>query len=161
MTAAESVALAGKMWLYEDDTRTYLGRGDFPARTSVDTLEKTNKDWSATPQCAVRTSPPGGWTWPTGWFDDPRMWAEMKQLAALDEPLLAHPRPFRPEVAAVIDQRSMMRLAYGSPVIPRPGIYEVRVRWDAWAPRTASILKTTCLSVKSRRSFTCCCRPGV
>ena len=25
MTAAESVALAGKLWLYEDDTRTYLG----------------------------------------------------------------------------------------------------------------------------------------
>ena len=24
MTAAESVALAGKMWLYEDDARTFL-----------------------------------------------------------------------------------------------------------------------------------------
>ena len=129
MTAAESVALAGKMWLYEDDTRTYLGRGDFPgAYDAVDTLEKTNKELVRnTAQCAVRNFA----TWwmdlgATGWFDDPRMWAEMKQLAALDEPLLAHPRPFRPEVAAVIDQRSMMRLAYGSPVVARPGIYEVR-----------------------------------
>jgi hypothetical protein len=109
MTAAESVALAGKMWLYEDDTRTYLDRGDFPgAYDAVDTLEKTNKELVRnTAQCAVRNFA----TWwmdlgATGWFDDPRMWAEMKQLAALDEPLLAHPRPFRPEVAAVIDQRS-------------------------------------------------------
>ena len=30
MTAAESVALAGKMWLSEDDTRTYLGTGRAP-----------------------------------------------------------------------------------------------------------------------------------
>jgi len=32
MTAAESVALAGKMWLVEDDTRTHLGTGDFPGK---------------------------------------------------------------------------------------------------------------------------------
>ena len=30
MTAAESVALAGKMWLYEDEPRTYLGTGKSP-----------------------------------------------------------------------------------------------------------------------------------
>ncbi len=44
---------------------------------------------------------PGG----TGWFNDPRMWAEMDRLKALDERLLQDPRPFRPEVAAVIDER--------------------------------------------------------
>ena len=45
MTAAESVALAGKMWLNEDDTRTYLGTGDFPgAIDAVSTLEDTNRE---------------------------------------------------------------------------------------------------------------------
>lgn len=129
MTAAESVALAGKMWLYEDDTRTYLGTGNFPGLyDGVDTLEKTNRELLRnTGQCAVRNF--GTW-WmdlgASGWFDDPRMWAEMRRLAVLDEPLLKRPRPFRPEVAAVIDEKAMMRLAAGSPVVARPGVYEVR-----------------------------------
>ncbi len=129
MTAAESVALAGKMWLYEDDTRTYLGSGTFPGwYDAVDTLEKTNQELLRnTAQCALRNF--GTW-WmdlgATGWFNDPRMWAEMGRLAALDEPLLKSPLPFRPEVAAVIDEASMIRVAAGGTVVTRPGVYEVR-----------------------------------
>lgn len=129
MTAAESVALAGKMWLYEDDTRTYLGSGTFPGwYDAVDTLEKTNQELVRnTAQCALRNF--GTW-WmdlgATGWFNDPRMWAEMARLAALDEPLLKSPLPFRPEVAAVIDETSMLRVAAGGTIVTRPGIYEVR-----------------------------------
>ena len=62
----------------------------------------------------------------TGWFNDPRMWAEMARLKALDEPLLDNPRPFRPEVAAVIDEHSMLRVAAGGQVVTVPGVYEVR-----------------------------------
>ncbi|MHB1035115.1 MAG: beta-galactosidase [Pirellulales bacterium] len=129
MTAAESVALAGKMWLYEDDTRTYLGSGQFPGMyDGVDTLEDTNKELVRnTAQCAVRNFA----TWwmdlgATGWFDDPGMWAQMKRLAALDEPLLARPLPFRPEVAAVIDEAVMLRVAAGGTSVTLPGVYEVR-----------------------------------
>ena len=61
-----------------------------------------------------------------GWFDDPRLWAEMTRLNALDAPLLAQPRPFRPEVAAVIDPQSMMRVAAGGSVVTLPGVYQVR-----------------------------------
>jgi len=61
-----------------------------------------------------------------GWFDDQRMWAEMKRLSVLDEPLLATPRPFRPDVAAVIDEQSMMRVAAGGAVATLPGVYHVR-----------------------------------
>ncbi len=44
MTAAESVALAGKMWLYEDDTRTYLGTGTAPGwKDGAGNLEDTNR----------------------------------------------------------------------------------------------------------------------
>ncbi len=129
MTAAESVALAGKMWLYEDDTRTYLGTGSFPGLyDGVDTLEKTNQELVRnTGQCAVRNF--GTW-WmdlgTSGWFDDPRMWAEMRRLAALDEPLLKHPRPFRPEVAAAIDEKAMIRVAAGGTAVTLPGVYQVR-----------------------------------
>ncbi len=129
MTAAESVALAGKLWLYEDDTRTYLGTGRFPGwAEGVSTIEDTNRLLLRnTAQCAVRNF--GSW-WmdlgATGWFDDPRMWAEMKRLKSLDEPLLDNPRPFRPEVAAVIDEHSMLRVAAGGQVVTVPGVYEVR-----------------------------------
>jgi beta-galactosidase len=129
MTAAESVALAGKMWLYEDDTRTYLGTGQFPGwQDGVGTIEQTNMELLRnTAQCALRNF--GTW-WmdlgATGWFDDPRMWAEMARLKALDEPLLERPRPFKPEVAAVIDEKSMVRVAAGGEVVTVPGVYEVR-----------------------------------
>ena len=50
----------------------------------------------------------------------------MARLKALDEPLLKTPIPFRPEVAAVIDERSMIRVAFGGDLVTRPGVYEVR-----------------------------------
>ncbi len=131
MTAAESVALAGKMWLNEDDTRTYLGAGDVPgAIDTVSTLEDTNRELVRNVgQEAIRNF--GTW-WmdlgATGWFNDPRMWREMARLKAIDEPLLEHPSGFRPEVAAVIDELAMLRLAAGSTVVTGPGVYEVRAQ---------------------------------
>ncbi|MCX7046833.1 MAG: beta-galactosidase, partial [Candidatus Sumerlaeota bacterium] len=129
MTAAESVALAGKMWLYEDDTHTYLATGDPPgSRDHVDTLEKTNQELLRnTAQCALRNF--GTW-WmdltATGWFNDAGMWAEITRLKALDEPLLARPLPYRPEVAAVIDEPSMIRVAAGGSALTVPAVYEAR-----------------------------------
>jgi len=129
MSAAESVALAGKMWLYEDDTRTYLGTGKFPGwNAAAETLAQTNALLVRnTAQCALRNF--GTW-WmdlgATGWFNDPRMWAEMDRLAALDGPLLARPTPFRPQVAAVVDERSLCRVAFDGHRVARPGVYEAR-----------------------------------
>jgi len=127
MTAAESVALAGKMWLYEDDTRTFLSAQD-SGYNRVDTLAETTEELRRnTGQCAVRNFA----TWwmdlgAAGWFDDPRLWAEMNRLDALDQPLLAQSRPFRPDVAAVIDEQSMMRVAAGGTAVTLPGAYQVR-----------------------------------
>ncbi len=130
MTAAESVALAGKMWLYEDDTRTYLAAGStFPGwQDGVDTVEETRALLVRnTAQCALRNF--GTW-WmdlgATGWFDDPRMWHEMDRLKTLDQALLRSPRPFCPEVAVVIDETSMLRVAAGGDAVTRPGVYEIR-----------------------------------
>jgi len=129
MSAAESVALTGKMWLYEDDTRTCLGTGKFPGwNAGTDTLEQTNALLVRnTAQCALRNF--GTW-WmdlgATGWFNDRRMWAEMARLAALDRPFLRRPTPFRPEVAAVVDERSLCRVAFNGHRVTRPCVYEVR-----------------------------------
>ena len=111
------------------DTRTYLGTGKFPGwQDGVDTIAETNVQLLRnTAQCALRNF--GTW-WmdlgATGWFNDSRMWVEMARLKALDEPLLENPLPFTPQVAAVIDEESMIRVAAGGDVLTRPGVYEVR-----------------------------------
>ena len=129
MTAAESVALAGKLWLNEDDTHTCLAREDFPGRQDhVATIEESNQELVRNvAQEAMRNF--GTW-WmdlgASGWFNDRRFWAEMTRLRVLDEALLKTPAPFRPEVAAVIDERAMLRVAAGGTRVTRPGIYEAR-----------------------------------
>lgn len=129
MTAAESVALAGKLWLNEDDTHTYLAGGTPPgSQDHVATLAETNRELVRnTAQEAMRNF--GTW-WmdlgATGWFNDPGMWEQMRRLGALDEPLMKNPTPYRPEVAAVLDEASMLRVAAGGTALTRPGIYEAR-----------------------------------
>jgi len=130
MTAAESIALAGKMYLEEDDTATYLSMGDFPGwKEKVDTVEKTNQELVRnTAQCALRNFA----TWwmdlgSVGWFNDPRMWSEMARLGALDQALLDHPTPYRPDVAAVVDEGSMIRVSFGGKVASAPAVSGARL----------------------------------
>ena len=129
MTAAESVALAGKMWLFEDDTRTYLGSGEFPGKydgakdlAETQTMLRRNVAEEATRNFATWWMDLGM----TGWFNDPRMWEEMKRLDAVDRVFLEKPIPYRPEVAAVIDERSMLETSASAWTVTEPGIYQVR-----------------------------------
>jgi hypothetical protein len=129
MTAAESVALAGKMWLNEDDTHTYLATGTPPgSRDHVTTIEATNEELTRNvAQEAMRNF--GTW-WmdltATGWFKDAAMWKRMADLGPLDEYFLQHPTPYRPEVAAILDPASLRRVAAGGNVVTGPGVYESR-----------------------------------
>ena len=129
MSAAESVALAGKMWLYEDDTHTYLATGTPPgSRDHVTTLEATNEE--LTRNVAEEAMRNFGTWWmdltATGWFKDAAMWHRMAELRPLDEWFLQHPTPFHPEVAAILDEHSLRRVAAGGHVVTVPGIYETR-----------------------------------
>jgi len=129
MTAAESVALAGKMWLNEDDTHTYLASEPFPgSREHVTTLAETNHLMVRnTAQAACRNL--ACW-WmdlgSSGWFNDPAIWAEMKRLAPVDQPFLDQPIPYRPEVAAIVDERAMIAVAEGGYRVTRKVVYEAR-----------------------------------
>ena len=129
MTAAESVTRAGKLWLYEDDTATYLSSGTFPGHNErVDTFEGSNNQLlrnvgqEACRNFATWWMDLGG----TGWFNDPRFWDTMKALEALDDPLTSRPRSFRPPVAAVVDEDSMMWVAETGHRVTRPLLYEGR-----------------------------------
>ena len=129
MTAAESVALAHKMWLFEDDTATYLSTGDAPGSVQrVKTLDQTNA--LLTRNVAEEATRNFATWWmdlgATGWFNDPGMWAQMRALAAVDRPFLDHPTPFHPQVAAVIDERSMLLTSASAWEVTSPGVAEVR-----------------------------------
>ena len=129
MTAAESVTLAGKLWLYEDDTATYLSSGTFPGHNErVDTFEGSNNQLirnvgqEACRNFATWWMDLGG----TGWFNDRRFWETLKELDALDDPLTSKPQPYHPTVAAVVDEESMMWVAETGHRVTRPLLYEVR-----------------------------------
>ncbi len=129
MTAAESVMLAGKLWLFEDDTSTHISVGNAPG-----SHERAKNSWESNQMLLRNVGEEAcrnfaGW-WmdlgSAGWFDDPAMWAEMKKLEAIDLPLLKNPIPFRPEIAAVIDESSAMSVAHNGNKVTRPLIYEGR-----------------------------------
>lgn len=131
MTAAESVGLAGKMYLMEDDTRTYIATGSLaePLRESgANNLMETREILSRNvAQEATRNFA----TWwmdlgMTGWFNDPRIWDVMKQTAKMDQYFLRHPSPFHPEVAAILDENSMLATSTNGYLVTLPGIYQVR-----------------------------------
>jgi len=129
MTAAESVALAGKMWLSEDDTRTHLATGaDAVTYEGAKNLSETrnillrNVAQEATRNFATWWMDLGA----TGWFNDPRMWDEMRRLEPVDRVFLEKRFPFRPEVAAVIDERSMLETSSSAWTVTADGIYTVR-----------------------------------
>lgn len=129
MSAAESVALAGKMWLFEDDTRTYLGSGEFPGKydgakdlAETQTMLIRNVAQEATRNFATWWMDLGM----TGWFNDKRMWDEMERLAHVDRLFMAKAIPYRPEVAAVIDERSMLLTSASAWTVTEPGIYQAR-----------------------------------
>jgi len=129
MTAAESVALAGKLWLNEDDTHTYLATGTQPgSQQHAATLEETNAELLRNvAQESLRNF--GSW-WmdlgASGWFNDPALWAQMARLKELDEELLRQPTPFHPEIAAVIDEQAMLRVAEGASAVTRSGMQDAR-----------------------------------
>jgi hypothetical protein len=129
MTAAESVALTGKMWLNEDDTHTYLATGTPPgSRDHVNTLAETNAELIRN---VAQESLRNFATWwmdlgATGWFRDAGMWEQMAKLQALDDAMLQSPTPFRPEIAAVIDAPSLWRVAPGGQEVTGPAISSAR-----------------------------------
>ncbi len=130
MTTAESVALAGKMWLNEDDTRTHLTKEEtFPGAEHVLTsVEQTNE--LLTRNVAGEATRNFGTWWmdlpATGWYDDPAMWVRMKQMAKMDEYFLRNAKPYKPEIALVLDEKSMLMLSDGSDKVAGPLVAEVR-----------------------------------
>lgn len=117
MGATESITDTGKLWIDEDDTSTYLaprdGR-DYPGKysglyTLGDSREVLRRNLA---QETVRNN--GVWwmdLFGQGWFDDKKLWREMKNFAKPERDIIAHPLPYRPQMRLVMDETSMCMIA--------------------------------------------------
>lgn len=121
MSAADSVLAAGKLWLNEDDTRTYLAKErtlpgwDSGADDLAHTLGILTRNLA---QNACRNHATWWMDLPgTGWFDDPQFWAVMRDFAKIDDWFLKHPMPFRPEVALILEERAVYPLSKPNPAL--------------------------------------------
>jgi len=121
-TAAESIALRGVMVLDEDDTRTYrvsgqseLERaGGWKRPTKEQTVRQLESNLTA---CLVR----GRACWwmdllGNGWYADRDLWRVMEKLEPLDRRMLRRTTSYSPEIALLLDERSMLYAANGSAV---------------------------------------------
>lgn len=117
MAAGESITKAGKLWLNEDDTSGILARAaffDYPGWGSgpsnwTDTLSLARRNLA---QNRVRHFP----TWwmdlgATGWWNDERIWAPHDELAPVLKADLTQAKPFRPDIALVVDEAAGLFLA--------------------------------------------------
>jgi hypothetical protein len=125
MTVSESVALAGKLWVQEDDTSThksltYINPPGSKDRThSMDeTLQVVLRNGA---QAAIRNM--GTWWMDlcrNGWFDDPALWSAFSPFLKVEADLLHDRQPFHPEVAAVFDEPSLLLLSPHSYAVGEP-----------------------------------------
>lgn len=112
-----SVALAGKLWVSEDDTKTFLARGETPdeeynprVANAGDTLSVHVRNAGAALTQAAGLS----WMdlWGQGWLDDAQVWDNVNRLRDVAEKLATRrrnprTRPFAPpDVAVIVDERS-------------------------------------------------------
>ncbi len=126
MAPIESVQAHGKLWLNEDDTRTYLtapsagfGRVDTPQHTFW--VHQRNFAQFFTRRMACWWMDLGG----TGWLDAGDIWQNLQKLTNYYAANLT-PRPQAPEIAVIMDEKSCFYLSC-SREVSNPLVY--RMRW--------------------------------
>lgn len=117
MAPVDSVALHGKRWFNEDDTRTPLANDPIG---QVPTIE--GSQWVHLRNFAhIFPRRMGCWYMDlgaTGWLNHPDLWANIARLRRLYEQHLSEPCRFQPEIAAIVDERSALYTPAGSALPP-------------------------------------------
>lgn len=118
MAPVDSVALHGKQWFNEDDTRTVLAPNDGVGQ--VPTMEGSR--WVHLRNFAhIFPRRMGCWYMDlgaTGWLNHPDLWANIDRLRRLYEQHLLEPCRFQPEIVAIVDERSALHTPVGSALPP-------------------------------------------
>ena len=109
-----SIARAGKLWLNEDDTATYLAcrtndggpsmMSKCPTPAETADMLRRNLAYTYLNNHAIWWMDLNG----AGWFDDPEIWKTMKEFAPLERDLLAEPSAAEPEFAVAYDHRGAL-----------------------------------------------------
>ncbi len=115
----DSLHLHGKLWLSEDDTKTYLA----PAKQDPDDFNPRLGDRFVTEQAQARAM---GWAlthltgihwmdlWGEGWLDDEHIWERLGAFSNLYRAFLNSPeRPQAPDVVVLIDEKSLLHVQRG------------------------------------------------
>ena len=115
----DSVRLHGKLWLSEDDTKTYLA----PAQQDPDDFNPRLGDRFATEQAharamgrALATNTAVGWMdlWGEGWLDDEGLWERIGAFAEqMAQQQREMPAPARHDVVVLIDEKSLLHVQKG------------------------------------------------
>ena len=119
-SAAESAPLAGKLWLDEDDNRTYLAPDSGSPPYVLDKMQKTAADSVKVlernmAQQIVRNN--ASWwmdLFGCGWFLDAEFWKLFDVFKNAELEMIKKPTLFRPETAVSYDERSMCHIAGNS-----------------------------------------------
>lgn len=123
MTAIDSVAAHGKLWINENDTRTHLVAADYEipswmplelygidkgTKTPEETLGILERDFALLVVHRV-----GTWWMDVvagGAFNSPRLWQMLKERGALYREVYDNPVPYHPDVAVIVDERSILHV---------------------------------------------------
>lgn len=129
MSAVDSVRGHGKLWLNEDDTRTYLtppdagyGRVDTPQGTFWVHQRNFAQLWPR--RLATWYMDLGG----TGWLNGKDIWENIAPLQQFYQEHLDEPACWAPEVALVVDEASPCYTACTSKM-NSPQVYEMRSQY--------------------------------
>jgi beta-galactosidase len=128
MTAVDSVRAAGKLWLNEDDTRTYLaakdagyGRVDSPQKSLW--VHQRNFAHILPRRMATWYMDLGG----VGWLNGQDLWDNIGELTKHSQANVEAPATFAPEVTVIVDERSPLAMA-SERTMMRPQVYMIRRR---------------------------------
>lgn len=129
MSAVDSVRRHGKLWLNEDDTRTYLtppdsgfGRVDSPQGTFWVHQRNFAQLWPR--RLAAWYMDLGG----IGWLNGKDIWDNIAPLQRFYQEHLAEPACWAPEVALIVDEESPCYAA-GTLQLSSPLVYEMRSQY--------------------------------
>lgn len=120
MSPVDSVRAHGKLWLNEDDTRTYLtrpedgyGRADTPQLTYW--VHQRNFGQMFPRRLACWYMDLGG----TGWLAGKDIWDRIARLRQIYDDHLTEPAPWSPEVALVVDESGPLYLGQTPNIMSR------------------------------------------
>lgn len=117
MSLTDSVKLHGKLWIDENDIRTWKAGGETLQWGKTDTYKETLKQ-EERELASVLGQGCGQWWFDMGggWFDDTRMMMQIARQKKIADKTLRRPRGPVSEIAVVVDDKSLAYLRPGNPL---------------------------------------------